>query len=155
MAELSKIREVIEPMIQNEDLILYDLRFTATDGMRTLQVMICDKEYGMDMDTCEKVSDLISTALDASDLLADSYLLDVCSPGAERELRDEKEIESAVGKYVHIELKNPKEGIDTLEGYLKENTPDSVTLEYRVKTRKKEFTAAKDNLRKIRLAVEI
>jgi len=155
MAELSKIREVIEPMIQNEDLILYDLRFTATDGMRTLQVMICDKEYGMDMDTCEKVSDLISAALDASDLLADSYLLDVCSPGAERELRDEKEIENAVGKYVHIELKNPKEGIDTLEGYLKENTPDSVTLEYRVKTRKKEFTAAKDNLRKIRLAVEI
>lgn len=155
MAELSKIREVIEPMIQNEDLILYDLRFTATDGMRTLQVMICDKEYGMDMDTCEKVSDLISAALDASDLLADSYLLDVCSPGAERELRDEKEIENAVGKYVHIELKNPKEGMDTLEGYLKENTPDSVTLEYRVKTRKKEFTAAKDNLRKIRLAVEI
>ena len=155
MAELSKIREVVEPIIQRENLVLYDLGFTSTDGMKTLQIMICDKDYGMDMDTCEKVSDLVSAALDASDLLSDSYMLDVCSPGAERELRNEEEIQRAVGKFIHIDLKDPKEGIDSLDGYLLENTETAVKLEYRVKTRKKEFTADKANLRKIRLAVEI
>ena len=53
------------------------------------------------------------------DLIAKrEYFLEVCSPGAERELRSDEEIQHAVGEYVYVKLKNPKNGLDEVKGDL-------------------------------------
>lgn len=154
MSPIEKVRESVLPVVEGEGLMLYDLAYRTENGQKALQVMICRPDYSMDLDTCERMSEKISAALDQAGLLRDAYVLDVCSPGAERELKTDQEIRGAIGKYVHIELKNPREGIDRLEGILKEAAAEEVLLEYKVKTRTKEFRVRRDNLKKIRLAIQ-
>ena len=47
----------------------------------------------MDLDTCAEVSEKLSALLDAEEGFKEPYTLEVCSPGAEREIRDLKELE--------------------------------------------------------------
>lgn len=61
----------------------------------------------------------ISEKLDEVDMIASEYFLEVCSPGAERELKDETQIRDALDEYVYVKLKNPKAGMDAVKGYLR------------------------------------
>ncbi len=153
--KLEKLKKILEPEIKKEGLILYKLAFTKESGQQTLQVMVCHEDYSLDLDTCEKISDKLSQILDKEDLLPDSYYLDVCSPGAERELLNDQMILAAIDQYVHIELKDPKAGIDKLEGYLRKFADKELLIEYKDKTRTKQLTVDQDNLRLIRLAVKL
>ncbi len=153
--KLEKLKKVLEPEIVKEGLILYKLAFTSETGQKTLQVMVCHEDYSLDLDTCEKISDKLSQILDKEDLLPDSYYLDVCSPGAERELLNDQMILAAIDQYVHLELKDPKAGIDTIEGYLRKFADNELTIEYKDKTRTKQLTVEQNNLRLIRLAVKL
>lgn len=153
--KLEKLKKILEPEIVKEGLILYKLAFTSESGQKTLQVMVCHEDYSLDLDTCEKISDKLSQILDKEDLLPDSYYLDVCSPGAERELLNDQMILAAIDQYVHLELKDPKAGIDTIEGYLRKFADNELTIEYKDKTRTKQLTVEQNNLRLIRLAVKL
>ena len=63
--------------------------------------------------------------------------MEVCSPGAERELKNEEQMQNAIGSYVYVKLKNPKQGLDHVFGDLKEVQEESVTIQYKDKTKLK------------------
>jgi ribosome maturation factor RimP len=63
-------------------------------------------------------------------------------------------MQEAVGRYVHIDLKDPKQGMDSVEGTLQAVGGGSVTVEYLVKGRKKTADVSRENIRLIRLAVK-
>ena len=109
----------------------------------------------MDLDTCASCSDAIGTMLDEKDWYAKEYMLEVCSPGAERELRTDEEIQRAVGKYVFVKMKDPKQGLDQVIGDLVEATENDVTISYRDKTRTKKITIEKSNIQLIMTAVKV
>ena len=88
--------------------------------------------------------------LDEKDWYAKEYMLEVCSPGAERELRTDEEIQRAVGKYVFVKMKDPKQGLDQVIGDLIEATENDVTISYRDKTRTKKITIEKSNIQLIK-----
>lgn len=123
--------------------------------MRILQVSIMREDGTMDIDTCAEMSSLIGDMLDREDLISNEYYLEVCSPGAERELRNEEEVLKAVGEYIYIKFKNPKEGMDEIKGYLKEVSDDGYLVEYMDKAVKRKKVIAKDNVALIRLSVLI
>ena len=123
--------------------------------MRILQVSIMIEDGTMDIDTCAEMSSLIGDLLDREDLISNEYYLEVCSPGAERELRNEEEVLKAVGEYIYIKFKNPKEGMDEIKGYLKEVSDDGYLVEYMDKAVKRKKVIAKDNVALIRLSVLI
>ncbi|MBP3853483.1 MAG: ribosome maturation factor RimP, partial [Erysipelotrichaceae bacterium] len=83
------------------------------------------------------------------------YNLEVCSPGAERPLKTEKQITGAIGSYVYAKLKDPKQGIADVTGDLKENREESIVIEYKEKTRKKSIEIDKSNLKELRTAVKV
>ena len=62
------------------------------------------KDGSMDIDTCAAMSEKISEKLDEVDMIASEYFLEVCSPGAERELKDETQIRDALDEYVYVKL---------------------------------------------------
>jgi len=123
--------------------------------MRILQVSIMREDGTMDIDTCAEMSSLIGDMLDREDLISNEYYLEVCSPGAERELRNEEEVLKAVGEYIYIKFKNPKEGMDEIKGYLKDVSDDGYLVEYMDKAVKRKKVIAKDNVALIRLSVLI
>ena len=155
MSQISLLKEKIEEEISNQDVLLYDVKWVQEGKMRILQVSIMREDGTMDIDTCAEMSSLIGDMLDREDLISNEYYLEVCSPGAERELRNEEEVLKAVGEYIYIKFKNPKEGMDEIKGYLKDVSDDDYLVEYMDKAVKRKKVIAKDNVALIRLSVLI
>lgn len=154
MNQISQLKTKIEAVIQ-DDIVLYDVKWTQDGKMKILQVSIMRQDGSMDIDTCADVSMQISQMLDEEDMISFEYYLEVCSPGAERELRNEKEILDALNEYVYIKFKNPKDGMDDIKGYLKEVNEEMLLIEYMDKAVKRKKEVAKDNIALIRLSVKI
>lgn len=155
MVQNSQLKAEIRALVKEENLILYDMLWRQDGKMKILQISIMDENGKMDIDTCAEMSSKISDKLDELDMISFEYYLEVCSPGAERELRNEDDIKKAVGEYVYVKLTNPKEGIAELRGYLKEIKEESLLMEYQDKAVKKKKEIEKANIALITLAVKI
>lgn len=77
-----------------------------------------DKEDGIGIEDCEKVSGEINKVLDEADYIKEQYFLEVSSPGIERILRKDKQLEKANGENIEIKLFKPIDKQKTLEGVL-------------------------------------
>jgi ribosome maturation factor RimP len=83
------------------------------------------------------------------------YYLEVCSPGAERQLKGTADIQLAIGGNVHLTLIHPLEKSLEHEGNLLDYDGKLGHLEIVHKTRKKILEFSSDNILKIRLAVKL
>lgn len=73
-----KIRNLIEPIINDNHYYLDDIRYEKEGNNYCLNIII-DKDGIIDVDDCVKVSNLINPILDKNDLIEKSYVLDVSS----------------------------------------------------------------------------
>lgn len=150
---LEKVKEALLPVIESHDCYLDDLVYEKEHGEMYLRVFIEKNEGSLDMDTCVAVSEEISAKLDEIDLIKDEYYLEVSSPGIEKPLRTWDKIEENVGSYVHIDFKNPFEGMEEVEGTLLLAQDQKMTLEYMKKAVKKKCVIDYENAKFVRLAV--
>lgn len=155
MSQISLLKEKIEAEISCHQVLLYDVKWVQEGKMRILQVSIMREDGTMDIDTCAEMSGFIGDMLDREDLISSEYYLEVCSPGAERELRNEAEILASVDEYIYIKFKNPKDGMDEIKGYLRNVSEDGYLVEYMDKAVKRKKVVEKDNVALIRLSVMI
>ena len=155
MDRTERLKEMFLPVLQQMDIRLYDLVYRNSGRERILEVSIMKQDGSMDLDTCAAVSEKLSEVLDREDPISEEYTLEVCSPGAEREIRDLSELDSMAGEYVYVRLKEPFKKMLEITGEIQNVENDVITLEYRDKAarRKAEFT--KENIDFIRLAVRI
>ena len=155
MDRTERLKEMFLPVLQQMDIRLYDLVYRNSGRERFLVVSIMKQDGSMDLDTCAAVSEKLSEVLDREDPISEEYTLEVCSPGAEREIRDLSELDSMAGEYVYVRLKEPFKKMLEITGEILSVENDLITLQYRDKaaSRKAEFT--RDNIDYIRLAVRI
>ena len=107
MDRTERLKEMFLPVLQQMDIRLYDLVYRNSGRERILEVSIMKQDGSMDLDTCAAVSEKLSEVLDREDPISEEYTLEVCSPGAEREIRDLSELDSMAGEYVYVRLKEP------------------------------------------------
>lgn len=155
---MSKIIETVEriaaPIIEDLNLELVEVEYVKEGKNWFLRVYI-DKESGIDIEECAVVSEKVSEQLDAldPDPIPHNYFLEVSSPGAERPLKKQEDFERAVGKHVNVKLYEPLEGEKVYEGTLLSFEQDELTVEYMIKTRKKQISIPLEKVAKARLAV--
>lgn len=113
---LVEIQKLLEPTISHMGYSIYSLMQGGSGG-RTLRITIDKPEGFISLDDCERVSQVAGPLLDQADLIADSYTLEVSSPGAERKLRDQAEYERFVGRKVNIRYRSGETEV-ALEGQL-------------------------------------
>ena len=154
MDQISKIKELAASVL-DDDIQLYDVSWQTEGKNRILQISIMRSDGSMDIDTCAAMSEKISMQLDEENLIANEYYLEVCSPGAERELRDEQQMIDAVGKFVYVKLKDPKAGMADVKGTLNAIEGHKLFLQYMDKAVKKKIEIDMDNIALIRLSVNI
>ena len=155
MDVLKQIKEMCTTLLQAEEIQLYDVSWQQEGRNRILQIAIMREDGSMDIDTCAMMSEIISQKLDELDLVSGEYFLEVCSPGAERELKDDVQIKAALNEYVYVKIRNPQAGYDALKGYLIAVEEDAITISYMDKAVKKQAKVQKDNIALIRLSVKI
>ena len=83
-----KVREIIQPTADELDYYLWNVEYVKEGADFVLRVTIdrFDTEEGITIDDCEAMSRAIDPILDLHDPIPDQYLLEVSSPGIEREL---------------------------------------------------------------------
>ncbi|MFE5428082.1 ribosome maturation factor RimP [Peribacillus simplex] len=151
-----KVTEVVEelalPILEELQLELVEVEYVKEGKSWFLRVYI-DKETGVDIDDCGNVSEKLSEKLDEVDPIPQNYFLEVSSPGAERPLKKEKDFLNAIGKNVYIKTYEPILDEKEFEGILTSFDGTEVTLEVRIKTRKKTIVIPFEKVAKARLAI--
>ena len=130
----SRIENEVESIV--EELIAGSpLELVAVDYVRErdwyLRVFI-DKEGGIEIDDCQELSGRLEEILDARDLIRTSYILEVSSPGLDRELKKPKDFQREQGKMVDVSLFAPLDGEKVITGQLKSYDGENVTVDERV-----------------------
>src|SRR5262245_61291018 len=111
-----RLIELLEPALAALGFELADL--DAHGGRRGLLRIFIDRESGVTLADCERVTEQLGAFLDVEDPLPGSYVLEVSSPGFDRRLRTLAHFERFNGERVKVELKDPREGRRNLTGRL-------------------------------------
>jgi ribosome maturation factor RimP len=116
-----QIKSIIETMLnefmQQNAFELVDVEYIKEGSNWFLRVYV-DKEGGIDIDDCSRVSEYLSEQLDEKDPISDAYFLEVSSPGAERPLKKPQDYHKAVNQHVFVTVYEPIDGSKEFEGML-------------------------------------
>ena len=101
------LQELLAPVVAASGLELDSVTRTRSDAMPLLRVVVEAPigAAGIDSDTLADVSRAVSKALDAADPIDGEYLLEVSTPGAERELTKVGHWKRQVGRLVRVKLR--------------------------------------------------
>lgn len=151
---LKDVKQIALELAKEQGLELYDVEWLREGNNYILRVSLSLPDSTIDLDLCATFSEAFSVILDEKDLIKPAYYLEVCSPGAERELRTTAEIISSLNEYVYVKLKNPQSGLDCVTGDLTKADENMIQITYRDKTRKKTIDILMTNIALIRLAIK-
>ena len=124
-----KVEQLVKAPIEKLGYSLYDVEYVKEGPEYYLRIYI-DKESGIDLNDCEKVSNEINEILDKADYIKEQYYLEVSSPGIERKLRKDKHLEQNISKNVEIKLfKKDNNGKKEYTGKLKAFNQEEIIIE--------------------------
>lgn len=128
---MSKVSERVEalarPIVEEAGCRLWSVEYVREAGRWYLRVFI-DKEGGVGIDDCERISRALDPVLDEADPIPESYVFEVGSAGADRELKRPSDFEYFMGAEVEVKLYQPYEGRKTVTGKLEAYENGDVTV---------------------------
>ena len=149
---MSKISDLVtklaEPLAAELGLELWDVEYVREAGQWFLRVYI-DKDGGVSINDCEALSKALDPVLDEADPIPDSYVFEVSSAGAERELKRPRDFEKFMGSDVEVRLYKAAEGSKTWTGVLTGYEDGSI----RLRSGEKEYAFEKAQVAKVRLRI--
>ena len=122
-----KTRELILPVLKDAGVELYDIDFEKEGSDWYLRVYI-DKEGGVDINDCEKVSRSFNDILDREDYIDETYIFEVSSPGLGRQLKKDIHFEKSLGMQVDVKTYKPIDKCKEFTGILKAYDQNTVTV---------------------------
>ncbi|MER3446806.1 MAG: ribosome maturation factor RimP [Candidatus Dadabacteria bacterium] len=124
---VESVREILNPLLLEKGLELVDLEYRREGRGRVLRIYI-DKEGGVTVDDCAKLSRELGTLLDVHDIIPGPYNLEVSSPGLTRALKKPRDFERYKGKKVRIKTKSDIEDRRVFVGRLLNFVDDVATV---------------------------
>ncbi len=122
-----KVSEIARPIVEEEGCTLWDVEYVREAGTWYLRVFI-DKDGGVSIDDCERVSRRLDPILDEEDPIPDSYVFEVGSAGADRELKRPGDFEQFMGSEIEVKLFRPVGGSKHYTGTLAAYENGTVSL---------------------------
>ena len=145
-----KVTELAKPVVEEEGCSLWDVEYVREAGDWFLRVFI-DKDGGVGIDDCERISRRLDPILDEADPIPDHYVFEVGSAGAERELKRPRDFEQFMGSDVEVRLYQPVNGCKVYVGVLSGYDNGRVT----VTAGKNEVSFDKSQIALVKLHVSI
>lgn len=125
---VAKVEEIITPYAKELGLDIWDVRFAKEGTDWYLRVFI-DKDGGVSIDDCVDLTHAITKPLDDEDPIPQSYMLEVSSPGVERELVKDCHFEKYIGCAVMVRLIRPLNNVRDFNGKLVKYENKKVVVE--------------------------
>ena len=118
---MAKVTDLVSklalPVAEEAGCELWDVEYVREAGTWYLRIYL-DKDGGVDILDCEKVSRTLSDLLDEADPIEGSYTLEVSSAGAERPLKRPGDFHRFMGSPVAGKLFKAKNGRKEFAGVL-------------------------------------
>ena len=125
--DIDYIKKVLEEDIERLGCKVWGLEMFGRRSNQTLRIYI-DKNEGISVDDCEKVSKHVSKVLDAENNFSENYMLEVSSPGLDRKFFYNEQYKDYLNeslKVTFFDSQNKK----TIQGRLEEVDKTSIKLE--------------------------
>jgi len=100
---VDKIKEIIEPILQEEQVELVEMIYRKEAGRQVLRLLV-DKDNGIQLSDCIKLNEKIGRVLDEGNVIQENYVIEVDSPGIDRPFKVKRDYERAIGRLVRVTL---------------------------------------------------
>ena len=111
------VKRIAEPLAEELGYFLWDVEYVKEGADMYLRITI-DGEDGITIEDCERMHRAIDPLLDEADPIAEAYHLEISSPGIERDLKNDMQIEACQGWDVELRLYAPVDGAKSFLGTL-------------------------------------
>lgn len=126
-SSVALVTELIDTTIQALGLELWGVELLQQGKYSLLRIYI-EREEGVTIEDCEKVSRQVSALMDVEDPIAGEYALEVSSPGMDRPLFTVEQYSQYVGSEVDLKLRRPLDGRRKFKGQILKVSGDVVGL---------------------------
>lgn len=127
MDVITEVTKLIEPLLTQQGMALVDIEYRRERPGWVLRLFL-EKSGGISLDDCSSMSGAVSRLLDAADLIPQSYVLEVSSPGINRRLKRPEDFLRFKGERAAFSLYLPLEGQRHLGGIIHEVQDDQVVV---------------------------
>ena len=147
---LDNIKKIVIPIIENEACEFVDIEYKKNRFQKEL-IIYCDREGGISLEMCGKISRLISEQFDKDEPIRDTYILVISSPGLDRNLRTDRDFEKVMNeelefKGYHAFSNGQKEFMGILRGYDDDYLYIHLSDGMEVKIARKDIAMAKQHI---------
>lgn len=123
MEVTERIRQLAEEQLTNPAHFVVDVVLSLRRNPKKITVIL-DGDNGISVEDCAELNRTLSVALDKEDIMEDSYLLEVTSPGLDQPLRLLRQYKKNIGRRVRVKTTS-----FVADGILKAVTEQGITLE--------------------------
>lgn len=121
------VENIVKPFAEELNLQLWDITFKKEGADWYLRIFI-DKDGGVSIDDCVDLTHAVTKPIDEADPISQSYMLEVCSPGVERELKKDWHFEKYIGSAVMLRTIRPIDNVRDFKGILTAYENGAVTI---------------------------
>ena len=127
-SSVEKVTQLIEPTVQALDLELWGVEHASQGKYSVLRIFI-EREAGVTIDDCERVSRQASAIFDVEEPIAGEYTLEVSSPGIDRLLFTPQQFQRYRGEEVSVRMRTPVDGRRKFKGTLTDVVDDIIHIQ--------------------------
>jgi len=137
MTRADRLRAIVEPIVDDLGLELFDLEFSGSTVTITIDLLPGDERAeasapdaprGVDLSDITAVTRAVSRAFDEHDPIEGAYSIEVSSPGLERPLRTPVHFRRAIGQTITVKTVAGLEVGRRLKGVLEAADDDGITI---------------------------
>ena len=129
---IDRVTQIAEKVAATAVIEVVNIDIAGTNRDAVVGIYI-DKEGGVTLEDCSGVSRGVEDVLDEEDFIASRYVLEVSSPGIERELYSIKDFVKFSGQLTKVKLKNEIDGQKTFVGPVSVGDDEQLTIDDRTK----------------------
>ena len=119
--------DIVEPLAKELGLSIWDVRFLKEGSQWYLRVFI-DKDGGVGIDDCVNLSHAIDGPIDEANPIEQAYILEVSSPGVERDLVRDEHFSTYIGEKIKVKMIRPVDGKREFSGILESYEDGNITI---------------------------
>ncbi len=125
---INRVGRLAGPLLSGEGFELVEVQFRRETRGWVLRLYV-DREGGVTLEDCARISHEIGRNLDVEDLILSPYILEVSSPGLTRSLKTQKDFMKYRDRLVKVTTVHPIENRRHFKGRLREIEENRIRIE--------------------------
>ena len=125
---MERVQTIIDPILSQEGLELVDIEYRRESKAWVLRLYL-DKEGGITLDDCTRISREVGRNLDIEDFIQIPYTLEVSSPGLTRSLKTKKDFIKNFHRLIKVKTFDPIDNRRNFKGKLLGISENKIEIE--------------------------